>query len=215
MSLSQQPATYPTPNKLLDGFRRALDVLIATAPGTSAEIQHELQDALRSFSQQGPIKAVNKQESRLAGHLMILGFSQLSKTPQAMKADYDSLGFDIRAKAIGIEATRSDGKSLITASKAEWLLRELDQLPPEQSLVGQPQAKRPASQKDGSSSSLAHTARASLRPQGQQSAAHIDHQSVEARHVPSQHLDALVAGAAVHPEEADVPRQPSRLPARS
>lgn len=96
-------ATYTAPSKLVDGFRRALDVLIATAPGTAAEIQHEVQDALRAYSQQGPIQSVNKQESRLAGHLMMLGFSQVNKAPQPKKpaSNHDSLGFKSDAAVLG------------------------------------------------------------------------------------------------------------------
>lgn len=121
--------TYSAPSKLLDGFRRALDVLIATAPGTPAEIQHELQDALRAFSQQGAIQAINKQESRLAGHLMILGFGQVSRWPARLaKPDCDHLGFNPATQALGdverlidalvLEATRSNGKKLLSPGEA-------------------------------------------------------------------------------------------------
>lgn len=75
--MSQQPATNPP----LEGFRRALDVLIAHAPGTSAEIKRQLLDAIGAYNQLGPVKYISRSESRLANHLMLMSLDALHNPP--------------------------------------------------------------------------------------------------------------------------------------
>ena len=85
MSPSQQSTTFRTANPPLDGFRRALDVLIAHAPGTGAEIKHELLDAIGAYDQLGPVKYISRSEARLANHLMLMSLDALNNA--AIKAD--------------------------------------------------------------------------------------------------------------------------------
>ena len=114
--MNQQPTTRT--NQLHDGFRRALDVLIAQAPGTQAEILHALSDASRLFAQQGRLQRFTKSESQLASHLMILGVGQLlTQAPKvkplgesvADNSPRDSLGFTLHAPSFG--TTRSCDES--------------------------------------------------------------------------------------------------------
>ncbi|WP_339844346.1 hypothetical protein [uncultured Halopseudomonas sp.] len=84
----------------LDAWRRVLDVVIASAPvGYGPQVIQQLQDALRSYQQQGPIQRVTVGERKTCNQLTYLAVGQLILC--APRPRIDSHGFPSNAKVIG------------------------------------------------------------------------------------------------------------------
>lgn len=66
------------PIEPLDAWRRALDVVIASAPtGYQADVIQQLQDATRSYQQLGPITRITAGELKTCNQLHYLAVGQL------------------------------------------------------------------------------------------------------------------------------------------
>ncbi|PKM31754.1 MAG: hypothetical protein CVV07_01175 [Gammaproteobacteria bacterium HGW-Gammaproteobacteria-11] len=100
-----QPTHYIEP---LDAWRRALDVVIASAPvGHETLVAQQLQDALRSYQQQGPIQRVTMGERKACNQLTYLAVGQLILC--APKPAIDVQGFPRNAKVIGEQRFHDGG----------------------------------------------------------------------------------------------------------
>lgn len=123
----------------LDAWRRALDVVIASAPTSgAAQVIRELQDALRSYQQHGPIQRVTQGELKTCNQLTYLAVSQLMLC--APKPAVDALGFTRESRVIGFEQRFDDGGYVHTPTgERARLASALQRLQPDQAPLATPQ----------------------------------------------------------------------------